>query len=90
MDLPARKKWYEYSIARDEMLDSTDSAASPWNIVRSDDKRRARLNCIADFLSRIPYEKMPRDAVTLPDRSTKHAYDDDASMKRRRWIEERY
>jgi polyphosphate kinase 2 len=90
MDLPARKKWYEYSIARDEMLDATDSAISPWNIVRSDDKRRARLNVIADFLSRIPYEKVPREEVKLPDRSTKHAYDDDAPMKRRRWIEERY
>lgn len=90
MDLPARKKWYEYSIARDEMLDATDSAVSPWNIVRSDDKRRARLNVIADFLDRIPYEKMPRETVKLPDRSTKHAYDDDAPMRRRRWIEERF
>lgn len=90
MDLPARRRWYEYSVARDDMLDATDTAVSPWNIVRSDDKRRARLNCIADFLSRIPYEKMPRERVKLPDRSDKHKYDDAATMKRRRWIEERY
>ncbi|WP_332677989.1 polyphosphate kinase 2 [Brevundimonas sp.] len=90
MDLPARRKWYDYSRARDDMLDATDTAVSPWNIVRSDDKRRARLNCIADFLARIPYEKVPREAVKLPERSRKNAYDDDAPMKRRRWIAEKY
>jgi polyphosphate kinase 2 len=90
MDLPARERWFEYSRARDLMLDATDTATSPWRIVRSDDKRRARLNCIADLLSRIPYEKTPRKKVKLPDRQEKHAYDDEAPMKHRRWIAEQY
>jgi polyphosphate kinase 2 len=90
IDLPSRKRWYEYSRARDQMLEATDTNISPWHIVRSDDKKRARLNCIADFLSRIPFEKMPRPEINLPERSDKHAYDDDASMKNRRWISEKY
>ncbi len=90
MDLPARERWYDYSRARDQMLEATDTEASPWHIVRSDDKKRARLNCIADILSRIPYEKMPRQKVKRPERSEKHAYDDDATMKHRRWIAEQY
>ena len=54
MDLPSRSKWYAYSRARDQMLESTDTEYAPWYIVRSDDKRRARLNLIAHFLSLIP------------------------------------
>jgi polyphosphate kinase 2 len=90
MDLPSRKRWYEYSRARDEMLEATDTDFSPWHIVRSDDKKRARLSCIADLLSRIPYEKVSHPKVKLPERSDKHAYDDEATMKNRRWITERY
>ena len=90
IDLPSRKRWYEYSRARDLMLEATDTGHSPWQIVRSDDKKRARLNCIADLLSRIPYEKVPRDKVHLPERSDKHVYDDEATMKHRRWIAEQY
>lgn len=90
MDLPSRERWYDYSRARDRMLDATDTEISPWHIVRSDDKRRARLNCITDLLSRIPYERIPRSKVKLPKRSNKHAYDDDATMVRRRWIAEKY
>jgi polyphosphate kinase 2 len=90
MDLPARERWYEYSRARDQMLEATDTDGSPWHIVRSDDKKRARLNCIADLLERIPYKKISRDKVKLPDRSNKHAYDDQATMKDRRWISEQY
>jgi polyphosphate kinase 2 len=90
MDLPARERWYEYSRARDQMLDATDTDLAPWRVVRSDDKKRARLNCIADILSRVPYEKMPRHKVKLPDRSEKHAYDDKSTMKNRRWIAEQY
>jgi polyphosphate kinase 2 len=90
IDLPSRKKWYEYTRARDEMLAATDTDISPWHIVRSDDKKRARLNCISDFLSRIPYKELPRAEVKLPERSEKHAYDDEATMKDRRWIAERY
>jgi polyphosphate kinase 2 len=90
MDLPSRERWYDYSRARDRMLEATDTDSSPWHIVRSDDKKRARLNCIADILSRIPYERVERPKVKLPKRSKKHAYDDLASMEKRRWIEERY
>ncbi|MGE3872922.1 MAG: polyphosphate kinase 2 [Parvibaculaceae bacterium] len=90
MDLPSRERWYDYSLARDKMLDATDTENSPWHIVRSDDKRRARLNCITDLLSRIPYEQVRRKKVKLPRRSDKHAYDDDATMAKRRWIAEKY
>ena len=90
MDLPSRERWYEYSRARDRMLDATDTEASPWHIVRSDDKKRARLNCIAEILSRIPYEKVSRPKVKLPARSNKHAYADEEAMKERRWIPEKY
>ena len=57
MDLPSREKWYEYSKARDAMLDATDTKAAPWYIVRSDDKKRARLNCIAHLLKQIPLQE---------------------------------
>jgi polyphosphate kinase len=90
MDLPSRERWYDYSRARDKMLDATDRDFSPWHIVRSDDKKRARLNCIADILSRIPYEQIKRPKVKLPKRSKKHEYDDMASIEKRRWIEEKY
>jgi len=90
MDLPSRQRWYDYSLARDRMLDATDTDISPWRIVRSDDKKRARLNCISDILSRIPYKRIDRAKVKLPKRSKKHAYDDIASMQKRRWIEEKY
>ena len=90
MDLPSRAKWYEYSIARDAMLKATDTKSAPWYIVRSDDKKRARLNVIAHLLKQIPYKKLERDKVKLPSRSKKHAYDDEAPMRNRRWIPEAY
>lgn len=88
MDLPSRERWYEYSKARDRMLESTDTKHSPWHIVRSDDKKRARLNCISHFLSQVPYKKLPREKITLPPRSKKGAYDDGASLKGRRFVPE--
>jgi polyphosphate kinase 2 len=90
MDLPSRKRWYDYSRARDMMLKKTDTRYAPWYIVRSDDKRAARLNTISHLLSRIPYKKLPREKIKLPGRSSKRAYDDDASIKRRRFVRERY
>ena len=63
MDLPSRERWYDYSRARDLMLDATDTDHAPWNIVRSDDKRRARLNVISHFLSALPYEASPRKKI---------------------------
>ncbi len=90
MDLPSRSKWYEYSKARDMMLDATDVEHAPWYIVPSDDKRRARLNCLSHLLSLIPYQDVPRDKVTLPERSKKGAYDDKATLVDRRFVPERY
>ncbi|MGC1458081.1 MAG: polyphosphate kinase 2, partial [Steroidobacteraceae bacterium] len=78
MDLPSRSKWFEYSRARDMMLKATDTRWAPWYILRSNDKKRARLNCIRHILSRIPYQKTPREKVKLPKRSLKGAYDDQA------------
>jgi polyphosphate kinase 2 len=89
-DLPSRARWFDYSRARDIMLDATDTEAAPWYIVRSDDKKRARLNCIAHFLSLIPYRRAPREGVKLPKRSMKVAYDDQATLKGRRFVSEEY
>ena len=90
MDLPSRERWYDYSRARDVMLKKTDTKIAPWYIVRSDDKRRARLNCISHFLRLIPYEEVPHDKVKLPKRLTKDAYDDQASLEGRTFVPEKY
>jgi len=90
MDLPSLKRWYEYSRARDLMLKRTDTRTCPWHIVPSDDKRRARLNAIAHILSRIRYKRLHIELVRLPKRSTKGAYDDSASIARRRFIPQRF
>jgi polyphosphate kinase 2 len=90
MDLPSRSRWYEYSRARDMMLAATDTSGAPWYIVRSDDKKRARLNCISHLLSLIDYEVLPRDEVNLPERSNEGAYDDSATLQARRFVPERY
>jgi polyphosphate kinase len=90
MDLPSRTRWYDYSRARDMMLSATDKDSAPWYVVPSDDKKRARLNCISHLLSLIPYKKAPREKVSLPKTSKKGAYDDQATMKGRRLVPERY
>ncbi len=90
MDLPSRQRWYDYSRARDQMLDATDTDFAPWNIVDSNDKKRARLNVISHLLEHIPYEKQKREKVKLPEREMKHKYDDEASMTSRRWIAQRF
>jgi polyphosphate kinase 2 len=90
MDLPSRKKWYDYSRARDIMLKHTDTRIAPWHIVRSDDKRAARLNAIAHVLAAIPHKKLRQEQVKLPSRSTKRAYDDDRAIAHRRFVRERY
>ena len=81
MDLESYRRWYNYSRARDLMLRATDSKHAPWHVVHSDDKRRARLNCISHILSLIPYKKTERKKVKLPKRSNKEKYDDQASLK---------
>jgi polyphosphate kinase 2 len=90
MDLYARSRWYDYSRARDAMLEATDTKDTPWRIVRTDDKERARLDCISDILDRIPHKEVKWPKVRLPKRETKHAYDDDAPLKKRRSVAARY
>jgi polyphosphate kinase 2 len=90
MDVESYSRWYDYSRARDKMLKATDSKATPWFIVRSDDKRKGRLNCISHILSTIPYKKIKRPKVKLPSRSDRGKYDDQATLKGRNFVEERY
>jgi polyphosphate kinase 2 len=90
MDVESYTRWYEYSKARDKMLAATDTDHAPWHIVRSDDKKRARLNCITHFLSQFPYEELPRQKVDLGKRNMKGKYDDQASLEGRRFIREKY
>jgi polyphosphate kinase 2 (PPK2 family) len=90
MDVQSYSHWYDYSKARDLMFKATDSKRARWYIVRTDDKRRGRLNCIAHILSRFPYKKIPRGKVRLPKRAVKNKYDDQASLKRRHFVAERY
>jgi polyphosphate kinase 2 len=90
MDLPSRSKWFEYSRARDAMLAATDTKHAPWYILNSDDKRRARLNCIRHILSLVPYKDVPREKVKVPKRATKGAYDDKSSLKGRKFVPEKY
>jgi len=90
MDLPSRTKWFEYSRARDAMLKATDSKWAPWHVLCSDDKKRARLNCIRQLLKLIPYKTVPREKVKLPERSMKGAYDDQAALRGRRIVPDHY
>jgi polyphosphate kinase len=90
MDVESYRRWYDYSKARDLMFDATDSAHAPWYIVRTDDKRRGRLNCIAHILSAIPYKKITNDKVKLPKRSNKRRYNDLASIEHRHFVASNY
>ena len=90
MDTESFGRWYDYSRARDMMFEATDTKHAPWRLIRSDDKRRARLNVISHILKTIPYKKIERDEVKLPKRSHKGRYDDQASVRRMKFVEERY
>jgi polyphosphate kinase 2 (PPK2 family) len=74
MDLKSYSRWYDYSRARDDMFRATDTPWAPWYVIRSDDKKRARLNAITQLLKQIPYEETPREKVKLPDRQKPHGY----------------
>ena len=88
MDLLSYGRWYDYSRARDDMFQATDTSHAPWHVVRSDDKRRARLNIIAHILDTIPYKEAPREKVKLPDRQKPGNYKEpDYPYK---YVEERY
>jgi polyphosphate kinase len=90
MDLESYRRWYDYSHARDMMLSTTDIDYAPWYIVRSDDKRRGRLNCISKILDIIPYKKISRSKIKLPKRSNKNKYDDESSLRGRRFVTEKF
>jgi hypothetical protein len=90
MDTESFNRWYDYSRARDAMFEATDTDAAPWHVVPSDDKKRARLNCISHLLGQIPYKELPRPEVKLGKRSLKGKYDDVASLKGRRIIPGKY
>jgi polyphosphate kinase 2 len=90
MDTESFGRWYDYSRARDMMFEATDTKSAPWRLIRSDDKRRARLNIISHILDTIPYKKVAREKVKLPKRSFKGRYDDQASLRRLKFVEERY
>jgi len=90
MDLESFRRWYEYSRARDQMLKATDSKHAPWYIVRSDDKKRARLNCISHLLSAIPHGKVPSEKAKLPKRKNKNSYDDQAPLRGRHFVAQRF
>ncbi len=89
-DLESVRRWYDYSLARDRMFASSDTDFAPWHIVRSDDKRRARLNCIHHLLDCIEYEEIPRGPVEIPQRDTTRQYDDVATLAERRFVPEIY
>ena len=74
MDLESRSRWMEYSRAKDEMFRYTDTRQSPWWVVNADDKKRARLNCIAHLLSSMRYEDLTPEPIKLPDRQEEVGY----------------
>jgi polyphosphate kinase 2 len=74
MDLKSYSRWYDYSRARDDMFAATDTGFAPWFVVPSDDKKRARLNTIRHLLAQIPYKKVKREKIELPDRQKRHGY----------------
>jgi polyphosphate kinase 2 len=90
MDTASFGRWYDYSRARDMMLEATDTKHAPWRLIRSDDKRRARLNVISHILTTIPYKKIAQDKVKLSKRTHKGRYNDQASLRRMKFVEERY
>jgi polyphosphate kinase 2 len=74
MDLKSYRRWYDYSRARDEMFEATDTPWAPWYVAISNDKKRARLNIVTHLLSKIPYKEAPRDKVKLPQRQKPGGY----------------
>jgi polyphosphate kinase 2 len=90
MDIESYSRWYDYSRARDMMFKATHSKHAPWHIIRSDDKRRARLNCIAHLLEMIPSKRVRGEKVRLPKRSNKGRYNDQAGLRGMNFVAERY
>jgi polyphosphate kinase 2 len=88
MDLKSYSRWFDYSRARDDMFRATDTGFAPWYVVRSDDKRRARLNLISHLLSRVPYKELAQQQIELPKRQKRGSYKDfDYAFK---YVKEKY
>ncbi|HEY5723489.1 MAG TPA: polyphosphate kinase 2 [Allosphingosinicella sp.] len=87
-DLKSYSRWYDYSRARDAMFKATSNEVAPWHVLRSDDKKRARLNGIKHILSLIPYKRIKRDKVELPKRSRKNRYNDKVDLEKVRLVPE--
>jgi polyphosphate kinase 2 len=90
MDVESYQRWYDYTRARDLMLKATSTKHSPWYIIRSNDKRRARLNCIAHLLKLIPHKRVKRVGVKLPKRSDNGRYNDQTGLRGMTFVAERY
>jgi polyphosphate kinase 2 (PPK2 family) len=90
IDLAARERWYAYSRARDRMFEATDTEKCPWYVVPSDDKYRARLNCIRHILECIPHEPVAVPRAVIPERDKRDAYDDTATLAARRFVQQVY
>ena len=88
MDLESHRRWYDYSRARDAMFAATDTQQSPWHVVQTDDKSRARLNCISHLLSVVPWKRIPMEKVKLPGRQKPKGYKEPDWNYR--WIPEKY
>jgi polyphosphate kinase 2 len=88
MDLESHRRWYDYSRARDAMFVATDTSFAPWHVVKADDKKRARLNCITHLLGQIPYEEVPQERIKLPKRQKPNGYVEPAYSYR--YVEEKY
>jgi polyphosphate kinase len=89
IDLEARIKWEDYTIAKEEMFKRTNIPEAPWHIVEAVDKKRARLNVIDHLLSLIPYQPVPHDGITLPDRAFDPNYDR-SEMPRELYVPQKY
>ena len=90
IDVTSFDRWYDYSRARDAMLDATDTPHAPWTIVPANDSRRARLNCIAHLLDQVPYRDVTPPPIALDARELAGAYDDRLDPASRHFVPQRY
>ena len=88
MDVQARSHWFDYSKAYNSRFNTTDTKHAPWNLVRSDDKKRARLNCISHLLDQIDYEDIPEEDVKLPPLQDADGLSDETILKERQFVPE--
>ena len=90
MDVKARDHWYDYSRAYERMFNVTDTRHAPWHLVHSDNKKKARLNCISHLLDQIPYEHVPDEEVILPPLQKSNGISDEVILKDRSFVPERF